>query len=615
MPGPWTGTVEITLVDGVSGLFSGPPNSVQAIIGTSTSGTVGQVVATRSLDTLASTFGNGPLPEAAGLVVNAGGTVLAVRATTATAGIVRGSAQATTAISNVAIVATNARITYAAQTPRALQTGDVVTIASVGGATEVNGTWVITVIDATHFEVPVTAITAYTSGGTVEWAAAVTGGGSSGAVGAFAGTAAPYFTGTPNDSYYVRVVAQTGFTVGTTGGSILVSLDAGRNYGPPIPVGTATTIALADTGGKDTGLTINLGASGKTWVGGGVSSGVPVGDYAQCSTIEPLANAAGVQAAIGALSTYLAGSNAAFPIVQTTGIWAGSDATAIASGGSSNLGTLANEHMYVRAIQPARDASPPLAWGGTGETESTWSASVIADFASITTPRVAATGGHYNMPSPFPLSIAGASAYRRPYSFALGARQVAIEPQTHAGRVGGALGGALAQIVVSPRDKSDGFIYHNEARNPVFDGYLPGGVGRIASARTHDRKPGVFAANPLTLAATGSSFGLLPRAVVMDLACASAYDALIEFQYADLTTKANGTLSDAAADTIKAAVVLNMSQGLLAKNAISAFAVVVDQTQQISVTNTLVVTITIVGKGYVLEEQVSIGYSGSLSQG
>jgi ubiquitin-activating enzyme E1-like protein len=51
-------------------------------------------------------------------------------------------------------------------TAHGLLTGQVVTIASVGGATGVNGNFQVTVVDANHFSVPVAAGGAYTSGGT-----------------------------------------------------------------------------------------------------------------------------------------------------------------------------------------------------------------------------------------------------------------------------------------------------------------------------------------------------------------------------------------------------------------------------------------------------------------
>lgn len=273
MAGPWTGDVSIAVVDGQAGVSTVPSQTVQAVLGCAVAGTNYQVVPTAQNSTLKSTFTGGPLPETAGLVIQAGGTVLAVKVPTATTGVINGSAQATTAISGVTIVGGLADVAYTAQTPHVLQTGDVVTIAGVVGATEVNGTWKITVIDTTHFSIPVTSITAYVSGGTVQYTGSVV---KSNAT--VPGTSSPYFTGTPNDVMYPMVVSQTGFTVGTTGGSVMISLDRGATFGPPIPVLAATSIDLADVGGYDSGLVLHFGTSGTTWIGGGLLNGNPVGD-------------------------------------------------------------------------------------------------------------------------------------------------------------------------------------------------------------------------------------------------------------------------------------------------------------------------------------------------
>ena len=604
----WSGEVQFTIVDGQAGLYSGPANSVQCVIGCCTGGTVNQIVPTRSTDTLTSTLGYGPLVEACGLVLQAGGTVLAIKAPTATAGAINGTSA--TGIGSITGATNATPIVITVTDTSTLTTGSVVTISGVGGNTAANGTFPIIVLSATTFSIPVAGSGVYTSGGTVAVKGAVVGGTSGSGTG-FQGTAAPFFTGTPNDTYYVMVVCQTGFTVGTTGGTILVSLDAGRNFGLPIAVGTATTIALKDVGGLDTGLTLNLGGSGKTWAGGGVVNGAAVGDYVRASTSGPEPNAAGITSALDSLMAYLAGTSTAFPLVQVVmSTAAASDATTI----NTALADMATDYTFVRGIISSRDAHPPAAWGGQSpETEATWQASVIADFAATTAVRICTTAGYYNMPTAFPTQFAGAPSYRRPLSFALGARQVTIAPQRHAGKVGGAQGGSITQIVVSPtRDQSDGFIYHNEAINPAFDYFLPGAVGRFAAARTHARKPGFFFADPLTLAAAGSSFTLLPRAIVIDNACDAAYFALIEFEAADLITNANGTLSDASAATVRAAIGQALDQ-MKGASQISGYTVVVDQTQNIQVTQTLVATITILGVAYVLQSNVTIGYANTLA--
>lgn len=600
MPGPWTGDIQFTITDGTAGIVSVPSSTVQCVIGTSSGGTVGQVVPTQSLTTLQSTFASGPLMQAAGLALQAGGVVLAVKATASTPGAIQG----TTVISGGVTGATTATpIVISVGSTATISTGSVVVVAAVGGNTAANGTWVVTVLSGTTFSLNASVgAGAYTSGGTVT---------PTGAIATVAGTAVPYFTGTPNDTIYPMVVCQTGFAVGTAGGSVLVSWDAGRTFGGPVAVGTATTIALADAGGQDSGLTLVLGVATKTWIGGGIVNGSPVGDRVRASTTEPLTNTTGVQAALLAIQTYLSGSNAVFPIIHVPGIWTAADASTI----EGYLDTFATQYLFNRMLLPWRDVKTPLVWGGQlAETEATWLAALNADISATTAKRVVACGGYYNMPTAFPTAIAGSPIYRRPFSFALAARQIAIAPQRHAGKAGGVQGGSLVQIVRNPvTDPTDGFVYHDEYLTPSLDYFLPGGVGRFATARTRARKQGFFAADPLTLAPANSDFTLLPRALVMDVACVVSHDALEQFADADLTTNSNGTLSDPAAKTIWEAVYSSLQDAMTSVGMISGFTVVVNQTQNIQITQTLQVTITILGVAYVLQIGVNIGYANALS--
>lgn len=80
-----TGNVTLNILDGGASIVV-PSANVQVVIGCAQQGTVNTVVATQSPQTLLSTFGYGPLTEAAALTCLAGGTVLAIRAATNTAG-------------------------------------------------------------------------------------------------------------------------------------------------------------------------------------------------------------------------------------------------------------------------------------------------------------------------------------------------------------------------------------------------------------------------------------------------------------------------------------------------------------------------------------------------
>lgn len=610
MAGPFTGDVSFTILDGSASLVTVPSARVQCVIGCANSGTNYQVVPAATPATIQSTFVGGPLMEACGLTLLAGGVVLAVKVPATTVGVLNGAGAVGGGVSTTTGNGVTP-IVVTTTSAHGLITGAVVTIASVTGNTAANGTFIATVTGASTFSVPATGNGAYISGGTVTATGCVVGGSGTGAT--FQGTAVPTITGTPNDDYYPMVVCQKAITV-ATGGSVIVSLDGGRNFGAPINVGTGTTLALKDVGGLDTGLTLNLGTSSMTWTGGGMSNGAPVGDFIRSSTTGPYGSDANIDTAMAAVLTYLAGSQAAFPLFHILGVWGAADATAFDTGNSHGLSQFASQYLFERALINVRDAKSPTAWGGVGESEATWLSSINSAFSATTCKRVTACAGHYNMPSAFPTQFAGTPRYRRPFSFALAARQVAIQPQTHAGRVAGAFGGAISQIVRDPvNDPNDGFIYHDEYLTPSLDYLLPGGVGRFGTARTHARKQGFFASNPLTLNASGSDYTLLPRALVIDVACTLTYNAMIQFQNADLVLRANGTLSDGAANTIRGAINDQLNQGMVAQKMISGFNVTIDQTQNILISNTIVATVTILGVGYALQQQVTIGYTNSLA--
>jgi len=97
------------------------------------------------------------------------------------------------------------------------------------------------------------------------------------------------------ETYYVKLRCLTGGTVGTAGCVVQVSLDAGRNWGSPIALGTANTLYLGQgsltsrlPGG--TGVQINFGAgtliAGDSWAFG---------------TVGPQWDDAGVEAALAIL--------------------------------------------------------------------------------------------------------------------------------------------------------------------------------------------------------------------------------------------------------------------------------------------------------------------------
>lgn len=571
-----SGDVELTIVDGGAGAIAVPLATLQVVMACSSAGVENVLLATRQPATLQTTFGFGPLPEAAAMTLAAGGTVLAMKLTTAVAGSVNAGAVLTVT------AATNATPIVITAGTHGLTTGAVVTVAAVGGNTAANGTWVVTVLSTTTFSLNGSVgSSAYTSGGTATWTGAMQTG---------TGSSANFFTGAAFDDLHPLVTFTTGGTVGTTGIQFTVSLGAG-DAGRPInltrvSLGTATTYLIPGTN-----VTLNLTTT-KT---------VVAGDTVRCTTKGPQPNQAGITAGLLALqnSPYAASGWGSMHIAST---FSGADAGTT----GTNIETMAGEKLYSRGMGNVRDASPPAAWGGTGETDAAWSTSVLADFSTVTTKRFGVAAGHYNMRSLFPNTVAGLPLYRRPLSWAWAARVVQLP--SIADHEGWVRLGALSQITLDVvNDPIDGFVYHDEAQTgPVFDN-LTGGPGRITSVTKRKGKAiGYYIVNPLLLAASGSDFQLAPRGRVMDLASTLVQQTAADFVNQRIKLNRNGTMREGDADDLETAIYRAIDAGMA--ETISGRTFVVDRDWNIADTSTVHITGAIQGDGFALEIDITLGY-------
>ncbi len=494
---PTTGDVQITINDGGAAAILVPGSTVQVVIGTCSSGTVGQIIATQNPNTLTTYLGYGKLPEAAALTCLAGGTVLAIKATSTTPG-------SSTAVVSVA-------------------SGNSVVTVSVG--------------------------TAY-------------------------------------DEYLVQMTVVTGGTIGTTGIVVKLSLDGGKNFGPEISIGTAVTYAITNTG-----LTLAFAAG--TMV---------AGDTHKFSTVAPHWNAAGLQVALVALtaSPY---ALAGWGSMHIAGVMSATDAASL----QTYLTTMQAGYIFTRAICDVRDAAKPVAWGGAGETEAAWLTSIALDYSTTDAKRICANAGHYNMPSAFPTSVCGAPRYRRSLAWAIAARAVTIPPQRHAGRV---KDGSLQNITVDPiNDPSDGLTYH-DAR--VTSGLQ---VARFSGARTRVGKQGFYNTNPNLMSATGSVFTILPLGNIMDIACAIIHQVGQDVINSDIRVNANGTIYENEAKSIEIDLLGAINVNMTANSMISSATVVVNRSTNVTATSTVVVAVTIVARGYVLQEDVTVGFQNPFAAG
>ena len=386
----------------------------------------------------------------------------------------------------------------------------------------------------------------------------------------------------PAAGVMAELVVANGGTVGTAGIRIQISLDAGRNYGPEIYLGTANSYAMTGTG-----LTLAF-AAGTMVTGESVTFG--------CT--EPRPDAAGVQACLTALSlSPYAVTGWGGMIIQ--GVWTGANATTIAG----YLTTLANGEIFSRAFIAPRDVALPTAYGGAGETEATWGAAIVADFVAVAAPRISAVAGAYNMTANYPVACAGASVLRRPLLWAYAARRIAIEVQRHAGRV---QDGPLTQIVIDPtNDPTDGFVYHDEETTPLLN------VGRFIAARSRKGKPGLFVSNDVTMASPGSVFTLVPRALVMDVGCTLLTQLGTEEINADILLNTNGTIDEGEAQRIESYISGVMNERMLNAGMLSApgVVVVVDRANNVRTTEQVNLSASLYSKGYVLQVNATIGYA------
>jgi hypothetical protein len=204
------------------------------------------------------------------------------------------------------------------------------------------------------------------------------------------------------------------------------------------------------------------------------------------------------------------------------------------------------------------------------------------------------------MNSMYPIAAAGTPRMRRALGFALACRQVAIKPQTHAGRVSD---GAVAQIILDPTlDPTDSFNYHDEYNAPALD------VARFTSARRRKGKPGFFVVNPKLMSPGGSVFTLLPLGNVMDIGCALVYQTGEENINIDVALNANGTIEEKAAQAIEVVARRVLKDNMFDKSMISGFAYTIDRTNNVRTTSEVNFAATLFARGYILQINGTIGF-------
>jgi hypothetical protein len=395
------------------------------------------------------------------------------------------------------------------------------------------------------------------------------------------------------DDYFVRVLCTTGGTRGTAGIFFQVSLDAGRNYGPAIALGTASAYIIPRTG-----VQIDFGAG--TLV---------AGDYWSFQTVAPSGNTSGWNAALSDLqaSQYaLAGWGG----MHLADVVSGANATTLQSylGGSPDgSGGLASNYVWTNLIVDVADVGAPTAWGGSGQTEAAWMTQIENDYSATSAMRVCANAGGYNMPSAYANPAAGTPAYRRNLAWALDPRESAIPPQRLASRVSD---GSLSNIVVNPSsDPNDGFVYHDERITPGLT------TARFCAAKTRVGKQGFFIDSPNMMAPSGSIYTLLPLRQVMDIGCFITFQSAEEEIDEDVRLNTNGTLYNPDRLSIQSQILGAINQFMTSVGMLSPGSTVAISSSAVVTSGTVPIVVSLQRKGYILQETILIGFASPTAAG
>lgn len=389
------------------------------------------------------------------------------------------------------------------------------------------------------------------------------------------------------DDYNCEVVCTAGGTIGVTGIRFKVSLDAGRNYGAEVSLGTANTYEIPNTG-----VTLNFGAGD-----------LEVDDYWRFSTTAPKTNTAGLQAAIDAFaaSDYALAGVGMIHIVQPL---SGTEVNTLqgwVGGSPDGSGGIAADHVYTRVLVDTVDATTPVAWGGAGQTEAAWMAAVTASYASADSKRTLAGAGYYNTPSVYQTAVAGLPSYRRCASWSIAARQVAIPISRLASRV---IDGALATVTKdSVNDPLDGFVYHDEALTPGL------AAARFATFRTWKGKRGWFVDQPYLMAQAGSDFSLLPFGLLVDQACRLVYAKGLDLVNDDLQANPNGTLPDDVRVGLEDGVKQVILDELVNPGLLSGCTVAIDPLWNVVGTGEVPFNVSLNKNAYVFNVGITIGFA------
>lgn len=580
------GSASLTVLDQGLGIGAQLDRPV-AVIACSSAGTVAGVVEVSTPQDVVTTWTSGPLVQSlAHILKHAGGPVIGVRATSATAGVLGGVAQEGGSSSSAGTLAADGSNTSTA-VPALTGTPDQpyavrIKVTTAGSNIAANpkvqvsmdggATWLLD--DSVDVSASATAIgstglsLAWTDGTFVAndfWlAVGANCPTSADATGSVAVTA----SGAAVDAFDFRVKVTRAAATPSAGAAVKVSLDGGRTYGDEVSI-VSGSYAVPNTG-------VTFAFSAASCV---------VGDIYRLRTAAPTWDATGLDAALDALAT--SGRDFGFVVIE----------------GPVNRTTVATVKTWVTEREAAGVYTFALCEArgqSTGETVAAWQTSITGadpgfqsyDFGKA---GVVVAG------EALVVSAVDNSAQRRSGLRVLASRLLnsALHESPLKVKNGPVTG-------LSP-DGDSSSVFHDGRTYTSLD------LARFACIQTVQGRPrGEYFFTSRTMATASSDYGEVQRLRVMCAAARAALPAIATFVGDDVETKTDGTgrLTERAAQAIEQYVAAAVAQAVkVAPNEhVTAVAALANRTDNILSTGVLRVAITIVPRGTVNTVTATIGY-------
>lgn len=378
------------------------------------------------------------------------------------------------------------------------------------------------------------------------------------------GTSVMTVSGTPFDAYSVIVTVTLAGTAGSDPEpQFTVSLDGGQTELGPFPMPANRVFAsLSGT----TGLTLNFTAA--TLV---------ADDTYTFTTTAPTWSAADVATAIEALRTNVR----EFGIGYVVGACSKSQADTILA----EVVQFLSLDKFVRFIVEARDIAD-------AETEAQWMADISADYATFTTDYISVAAG---------ACLSTSALTKVQFRRNIGGLALVRAARRNIGRdIGAVADGALCPnyggtnntgpLAGVPVDT----VYHDEKLNPGLD------ANRFLTVTSFTGITGYYVTNPNIMSAPTSDFTLLQYGRVMDEVARITRAYFTQLLSSDVRlNRKTGYILERDALAIESGCNSKLNAGVVNNGQASAAQCVVSRVDDISVTKTLTVTVSVIPLGYI----------------